>query len=68
MLLAITARWKTIPPVSVSAAQIAAALGVKRAEPVSRQEMFDGLSAIGVSSGGIPEWLKAARAAEAANS
>lgn len=56
---AIAKRWETVPPLSVSVAGIAAALGIKR-EPkktVAEEQNIDELAAL---FGGIsrkPEWL-----------
>lgn len=57
---AIAKHWERIPPLSVSVAGIAAALGVERkARPSAGQDMGElaGLVGSGFTSE-IPEWLK----------
>lgn len=69
---AICALWRDTPPLSVSAAAIAARLGAielraakqddRRAQ---RQELLEQAGGLGMGSG-LPDWLIAARAAERA--
>lgn len=67
---AFSKRWNVIPPLSVSVANIAVALGMKPKEspqdPGSNlQEAVDMMGSAGMASG-KPDWLIAAEAAEAA--
>lgn len=56
---AIAKHWEKIPPLSVSLAGIAAALGVKREEKKDEsQQNLDELAAIFGGVSGRPEWLK----------
>ena len=71
-LEAISKRWDEIPPLSVSVAAIAYGLGMEKPDGSSKaksdklQTLVDSMGATGLGSG-IPEWLKEARAQEAAN-
>jgi hypothetical protein len=62
---AVLAHWENVPPLSVSTASIAAALGVQRATPKkvdqaqNAQELMDLLGGAGFKSE-KPEWLKTA--------
>lgn len=59
---AITKRWETIPPLSVSVATVAASMGVKfgKEQPAETennlQELADAVGAAGMSSE-LPSWL-----------
>jgi len=55
---AITKRWEVVPPLSVSIASIASALGVKREPKKAPEQSMDELVAL---MGGVsrrPEWQK----------
>jgi hypothetical protein len=58
---AVMARWKVVPPLSVSVATVAAALGVKVGTPEAKgddaQGLIDMMGAAGLSSE-KPTWLQ----------
>lgn len=64
---AVCAHWERVPPISVSAAAIAASMGVKRQKvgkgageqerTANRQGLFDMLGGAGFKSE-TPEWLR----------
>jgi hypothetical protein len=59
-MAAIVKRWEVVPPLSVSIAGIAAALGVKRPEKAAAQQgnMEELAGMLGTTLGqGKPEWL-----------